>query len=204
MTTGFRQIYQFIPILSKLERIGINRKAHELRMFPKRVRSALIISGNAYLRIANAHPATVKTKGSISAHLRQRDEALLAAWRRVAAGMDEMDTDEVARRVADSPAPRLFVSEERAAVVVGRMLKGQPVRLAGAVKREMYELLLYRVRRLMQNGQATTIAAAIRTALAQPAPKFYLTPGSVKVILYRLRRRAWYERRQRLLRHAAM
>lgn len=118
--------------------------------------------------------------------------------------MDEMDTDEVARRVADSPAPRIFVSEERAAVVIGRMLKGQPVRLMGEVKREMYALLLSRVRRLLDGGEATTIAAAIRTALAQPAPKFYLTPGSVKVILYRLRRRAWYDRRTRLLRHAAM
>lgn len=69
----------------------------------------------------------MKPLGSVLAFTRERNAALLRAYRKQVGSARFIRLDEIGERVVNSPAERFWVSEERAAVVVSAMMRGKPV-----------------------------------------------------------------------------
>lgn len=91
---------------------------------------------------------------------------------------------------ASRPAPRFWVSERRAADVIGRMMRGLPDEGMLPKRREMFEEILRRVRAKMEADPSMCMTAAVAETVNEPAPEFYMTPESARSVIYRMRRRA--------------
>lgn len=99
---------------------------------------------------------------------------------------------EIFRLVADSPASRFWVSEERAAIVVSAMVSGKPLPRMRPNKREMFEEILRRYLVLRDSNPDKSLYELVSVVVNQPAPKFYLTPRTVGEFIYRIKN-GWYE-----------
>lgn len=95
--------------------------------------------------------------------------------------------------VADSPASRFWVSEERATIVISAMAAGKPLPRMRHNKREMFDEIYRRFlieRKANPNKSTYELVAKI---VNQPAPKFYLTPRTVGEFIYRIKN-GWYDK----------
>lgn len=118
---------------------------------------------------------------------RERDAALLRAYREVLRQVDYIRLDEVCAKVSASPSPRFWVSEERAAEVVGRMMRGGKVDCKKPMRRAMFEEIYRRCMRELRKGY--DFKDAIFRVVNSPAPSFYYEPKSVKIILWRIKQK---------------
>lgn len=124
-------------------------------------------------------------------HLRNRD--IMRAYREQIARAAHIRLPDILRRVADSPASRFWVSEERAAVEVSRMLAGKPFSRMRPNKREMFEEIFRRFIALREQFPGKSVYELTSIVVNQPAPKFYLTPRTVGEFIYRIKN-GWYDR----------
>ena len=98
------------------------------------------------------------------------------------------DVDHVAALAVRFPASRFYVSEERAAAVVGQMMRGEPVTDGmRESKRRMYAELLRRVRLLRAKQPAATLVDLVASVIYEPAPEFYIEPATALFIMSRMR-----------------
>jgi hypothetical protein len=131
--------------------------------------------------------------GSIMEFTRQRNEDIMRAYRSQLARTGYILMPEIFRLVAESPAKRFWVSEERAAVEVARMLAGKPFLRMRPNKREMFEEIFRRYLMLRDEYPDKSLFELVSMVVNQPAPKFYLTPRTVGEFIYRIRN-GWYDR----------
>ena len=121
----------------------------------------------------------MKKSGSISEFIEQRDRELSAAFREILLTAD-MPLSEMFAAAAKRPCSRFWVGESRAFRVIKEMIGGSTSTQTGSAmldkKREMYGEILRRVEQ------------AVHDAVNSPAPEFYLTEKSARVIIYRIRR----------------
>lgn len=109
---------------------------------------------------------------------------------------------EVYKTIANSPAPRFYVSESRASVVVSAMLtnrKQHYIRMR-KLKREMFEEIKKRVVDMQRRNPALSVLDCCRVIVTQPAPKFYITPNTAKCIICK-NREEWKRKKLRYLKH---
>lgn len=104
------------------------------------------------------------------------------------------------RDIVNKPASRFYVSEERAAIVVGAMMRGVSIDSMIPNKREMFTEIFRRAMDIRKEHPNMPILEVVSQVVRQPAPKFYLTPGSAKAIIFKAKRQ-WYEKRKKKLRH---
>lgn len=129
----------------------------------------------------------MKKKGAVSDFTKQRNEELKNAFKAQLYLLGTIPTEELFTRAAKMPASRFWVSERRAAEVISKMLKGDMMFGMNPKKREMYIEILIRVREEMRREPGITVTEATFRAVNSPAPEFYLTPKSARVIIYRIR-----------------
>lgn len=165
-----------------------------------------LLSVYSYLVILQRHlpcKTMKKTHGSIFEYEDERNKDLIRAYReqldRHYHHEHTLSLKRVFKDVAESPSRRFWVSEERAAIVISEMMKGKKLEKMGKMKREMYHEIYKRVIQLRQQYPKLSIIQLVTKVCAQPAPRFYLTPLSVKVIIYKIKRQ-WYEERKQKLR----
>lgn len=131
--------------------------------------------------------------GSIMEFTRQRNEDIMRAYREQLALADYIVMPEIFRKVAESPAKRFWVSEERAAVEVSRMLVGKPFSRMRANKREMFKEIFRRYIALRDLHPRKSLPELVSIIVNQPAPRFYLTPRTVGEFVYRINN-GWYDK----------
>lgn len=104
--------------------------------------------------------------------------------------------------IANSPAPRFYVSDTRASVVVSAMLSNRKHRYnrMRPLKREMYEEICRRVKLMQEKDPSLSILACCAEVVIQPAPKFYIKPSSVKCIICKYREE-WKKKKLRNFQH---
>lgn len=129
----------------------------------------------------------MKKKGAVSDFTKQRNEELKNAFKAQLHLLGTIPTEELFTRAAKMPASRFWVSERRAAEVISKMLKGDMMFGMNRKKREMYVEILIRVKEEMHREPGITVTEATFRAVNSPAPEFYLTPKSARVIIYRIR-----------------
>lgn len=124
---------------------------------------------------------------------RQRNDNLMCVYREQLALANYIIMPKIFEKVAESPAKRFWVSEERAAVEVARMLGGMPFSRMRHNKREMFEEIFRRYLALRNLHPDKSLIELVSVVVHQPAPKFYLTPRTVGEIIYRIKN-GWYAR----------
>lgn len=134
----------------------------------------------------------MKKSGSISEFIEQRDRELAAAFREILLSAD-MPLSEMFAAAAKRPCSRFWVGESRAFRVIKEMLEGHTSTQTGSAmlvkKQEMYGEILRRVKERLRADSGSSLEQAVHEAVNSPAPEFYITEKSARVIIYRIRRR---------------
>ena len=99
---------------------------------------------------------------------------------------------DIFRLVAESPASRFWVSEERAAVVISAMEAGKPMPRMRSNKIEMFQEIHRRYLLMRISRSQCSLYELVAEIVNQPAPKFYLTPRTVGEFIYRIKN-GWYD-----------
>lgn len=129
----------------------------------------------------------MKKIGSVAEFGKQRNEELLAAFRKAMGDPKLRTLDDIFMAAASSPASRFWVSERRAGEVISHLMKGGSIERMLPKRREMYEEILRRTLAYMKKHPRASVTDAVFEAVNSPAPEFYLTYKSTRVILYRSR-----------------
>lgn len=142
----------------------------------------------------------MKGKGSTAYYSEERIDDLMTTYTRLLASYEGyINPEDLFRRVVNTPSRRFWVSVERAAVVLSKMEKGDSLSQMGRTRREMFHEIYRRAKELQKKDPTLSIRQLAIQVVYQPAPKFYLTADSARVIIYRARRE-WHRRRNRGLR----
>ena len=102
---------------------------------------------------------------------------------------------QISEKIAVMPSKRFWVDENRAAIVVSRMEKGDSLPNMLEMKRKMYQEIYRRTQllRVEYKGEKTT-KDLVSEVIQQPAPLFYLKKKTIEKTLYRILN-GWYEKR---------
>jgi hypothetical protein len=130
----------------------------------------------------------MKSFGSILAFTRERNAALLKAYRNCVSQACYIRLDEIGDKIVNSPAPRFWVSEERAAAVVSAIMRGKPVLdTMRPSKREMFQEIHRRVVALREQHPDWHLSELVYEVVNSPAPKFYMEASSALERLFKIR-----------------
>ena len=135
----------------------------------------------------------MKYFGSILDFTRQRNDDLMRAFREQLALARFIVMPEIFEMVAESPASRFWVSEERAAIVISAMAAGKQLPRMRPNKREMFEEIYRRFLVERKQHPQKSVYELVTKIVNQPAPKFYLTPRTVGEFIYRIKN-GWYDK----------
>lgn len=133
-----------------------------------------------------------KYLGSILDFTKERNEDLMRAFREKLVAASYIVMPEIFVKVAESPASRFWVSEERATIVISAMDAGRKLPKMRSNKREMFEEIYRRFRIERKANPKSSTYELVSKIVNQPAPKFYLTPRTVGEFIYRIKN-GWYE-----------
>lgn len=124
---------------------------------------------------------------SILEFTHQRNDDLMRAFKFHIKNASHIFLPDIFSLVAESPAERFWVSEERAAVVISALIAGRPLPKMRPNKKEMFHEILNRFLVLKQQRPNQSISSIVSEIVHQPAPKFYLTPRTVGEIIFRIK-----------------
>ena len=127
----------------------------------------------------------MKKKGNICDCTHQRDIELCATYRNIISEATYIYLPDILRKVAESPASRFFVSEQRAYLVISQWRKSGVLSVTTPLRRRMFEDIWEIASDLMTQNQELSLYDAVFEAVNSPAPSFYLTPGSTRTLIYR-------------------
>lgn len=139
------------------------------------------------MNLTNSSP--MKPHGTIMAFTRERNQALLKTFRKQCANASTIILKDILQNTVNSPSPRFWVSEERAANVVSKIISGKPVLLTmRPTKREMFSEIHRRVIELKKQHPDWILCELVQKVITSPAPKFYMEANSLKRILCTIRK----------------
>ena len=142
----------------------------------------------------------MKPVGSKFEYEEERNDNLMSVYHNLISNCATIRMRELMVELVNSPSARFWVSEERASIVISSMMRGCSLDEMSGMKREMFTEIYRRVMEMQKAYPGISMPEAIFRVIRQPAPKFYLTPGSAKVIIHKIKKK-WYEKRNRRLRH---
>lgn len=79
------------------------------------------------------------------------------------------------------------------------MLKGDKLEKMRPLKREMFTEIFKRVKKVLEGEPELSIYNCCIRVVNTPAPKFYMTPLSIRETIYKIKRQ-WYKERKKKLR----
>lgn len=141
----------------------------------------------------------MKNFGSKSEYHRERSRDLLKAYFRYIKSCGHVSMPDVFKKVVDMPASRFWVSAPRASVVIARIARGDRLLYMRPNKREMFFEIYRRVMKLRRSSTGCSMPRIIESVIAQAAPKFYLAPGSARVLILK-ERKLWFAEKSKKLR----
>jgi hypothetical protein len=132
----------------------------------------------------------------------ERVRDLMKAYDNYIANCSHIEMQTVYQTVVNMPAPRFYVSEKRASIVVSELLKGHPCR--NKLKNEMFTEICRRVMELKKSNPTLGITELCAIVVQQPAPKFYMAAASAKMLIIRTRKKWIKEKLKRLYLYASL
>lgn len=140
----------------------------------------------------------MKHHGAMMEYAEERMQDLMRAYDEYISSCDYIRMPDVYAAIVNMEARRFWVSDIRATKVIYAMLRGVNIKGMRPLKREMFEEILRRVLDLRKKRPELTIRACCSIVVASPAPKFYLTPGSAKIMVCKARKKWIQEKLKRL------
>lgn len=128
----------------------------------------------------------------------ERMQDLMRAYDEYISSCDYIRMPDVYAAIVNMEARRFWVSDIRATKVIYAMLRGVNIKGMRPLKREMFEEILRRVLALRKKRPELTIRACCSIVVASPAPQFYITPGSAKIMVCKARKKWIQEKLKRL------
>lgn len=141
----------------------------------------------------------MKHYGSAFEYAEERNDDIMRAYTQELAHCNRIYLPQVFDRVVNMPSKRFWVSAERAAIVISNMMRGDKLINMRPTKREMFREIYSRAMALKEKNPNMSLYELALTVVQEPAPKFYLTAGSAKAIIYRIRKQ-WHKKRSQELR----
>lgn len=138
----------------------------------------------------------MKYFGSILDFTKERNADLMRVYHEKLTEASIIVMPVIFQLVADSPASRFWVSEERAAIVISAMAAGKPMPRMRSNKREMFGEIYRRYLVMREDYPDKSVYELVAKIVNQPAPKFYLTPRTVGEFVYRIKN-GWYDNQYR-------
>lgn len=132
-------------------------------------------------------------------YAQERMKDLMRAYDEYISSCRHIRMPDVYAAIVNMEARRFWVSDTRAAKVIYAMSRGAPPKGMRPLKREMYEEILRRVLAMRKERPELTVRACCSIVVAGPAPKFYLKPGSAKVMVCKARKE-WVQQKLKRLR----
>lgn len=118
-----------------------------------------------------------------------RRRFLLENFRDVIARQSQISLKRAFRDTAERPAPRFWVSEDRAALIVSKMMADEScVEGMYEEKKEMYREIYRRFCKIRRQSPARPVADIIFDIVNGEAPRSYLSWQRVKTIVYNEKR----------------
>ena len=131
----------------------------------------------------------MKHAGNTSDFIEIRNKELLMAFRKVLKEKPQFDINWDFTFVVNTPCSRFCISEQRAAVVISAILRGQPVLQAmRPTKREMFLEIYSRFIALRIDHPDAPLNDLVFMAVNSPAPKFYMKPRHAREIIYKIKK----------------
>lgn len=137
---------------------------------------------------ASIHYFAMKPHGTVNELSVERRKALLKAYMKQIAISRSIHLPDICKAVALSPAPRFWVSPMRAAIVISQIRRGDRLDNMRPTTRDMFMEIYRRAISLQAEHPDLTMLAIARKVVESPAPQWYLTPDTVKVLICRSRR----------------
>ena len=132
----------------------------------------------------------MKKTGNTSDFKEERDQDLHRSFMEVLKTAVGVPLREMFGLAAARPSRRFWVSEGRASIVIGAMMRGEALSDKVLPKRRaMYEEIYRRVRQCMEENPRLCMTHAVNEVVYQPAPEFYIEPEAARSIIYRYRQR---------------
>lgn len=142
----------------------------------------------------------MKHKGATTDFSQERSDDLMRAYDEYIESCDYIRLPELFRTIVDMPSARFWVSEIRAATVVSGIMRGTAdLDAMLPLKKEMFLEIYHRVMQLRREHPEKTLYELCAIVVEQPAPKFYLTPGSARIMVWKAKKK-WLERKWEKLR----
>ena len=120
-----------------------------------------------------------------------RNEEIMRIYHEIVSSVPFIIRSDVMELIAESPASRFWVSEERAGFVVKAMLAGRPLPRMRETKKEMFDEIFRRFLIEREKQPHASVPELISIVIHQPAPKFYLTPRTIGEFIHRIKK-GWY------------
>lgn len=140
----------------------------------------------------------MKHHGALMEFSEERTNDLMRAYDEYIASCGHIRMTDVYSAIVNMPSRRFWVSDIRATKVICAMLRGAGLNNMRPLKREMFEEIFRRAMALRKRYSGLTISDCCSIVVAQPAPKFYLTPGSAKILVCKARKQWVREKLKRL------
>lgn len=130
----------------------------------------------------------MKHKGNQFEYVEDRNRELMRVYREQLASCSQIVPKKIYGRVVEQPSSRFWVSEWRCAIVLSRMFNGDDLSNMRPNNREMYQEIFARAQKMRQQDPSVSYFMMAFTIIHQPAPKFYITSDSARVIITRCKR----------------
>ena len=126
----------------------------------------------------------MKKKSAVSEFNGHRREHLLKNFKESIARQSHISAERAFRDAAESPAPRFWVSEDRAAEVVSKMISDPEYTMnMYHEKAEMYHEIYRRVKNLQKVYPGLPLSALVFRVVNSEAPKSYLSWQRARTII---------------------
>lgn len=129
----------------------------------------------------------MKNVGDTSEHRPARNTDLYEVFLKKLEESRQVQLRTVLEQTVKSPAKRFYVGRRRAQDVVTHLLGGGNLDGMRPERARMFSEIFTRCKAMMESGRAIPLPDLIDEVLRQPAPEFYLTPGSAAVIIHYIR-----------------
>lgn len=129
----------------------------------------------------------MKKIGNVCDYINDRDKELYHRYREALATAQTIKLDDILLSVIHSRTSRLWLSENRAAEIIKSFIRADGKFKPNPKRAEIYSEVWRRYRRLRSKRPNDAFSDIVFDVVNSPADSFYLTIGSAKVIICKIR-----------------
>lgn len=129
---------------------------------------------------------------------KEKEEDLMRAYREALGRVKYIRLKDVLEETVNSPSKRFWVSEERAVTIISRIKRGDTLSDMRKNAHDMFMQINQNVIRIGKKYPNYPLYKIVSLAIEEPAPCFYMTAKSAKIIIHKIKKKCYMEKKQKL------